>query len=220
MKIAKMVSRVMAVVLAAGMTLTGLPVYAANPTATTVTSQTAPVGTSISTVDRAIAQQILTAYLTQQISWDNYIVGGSATMAAAPNPMFAIADLDGDGQYELFTNSGADANWDIYFLRGTQTPDWTALASGYSAEMDAYIEDFGTGYDVWINIETVPVILVEVYDYNVAKGTAQLITIDGSMGTVTLADAQQTQALFTNVVNLLQTQIQPLNAATIQALAQ
>lgn len=220
----RIVSRIGAVIVAAGMLLSGMPVHAACvPTAATQAAG-APVNALLNKTQKTQVRSVLQEYLnkTRYFS-DETVYGGNSWIAAASNPQFAIADLNADGVLEMYVSGGSGSQWDCYVLNGLKTshegvPEYDyIMVSGYSAAAGGWSQQYDDSYYLcsvysntgaeWTEVMTIT---------SEGNGTASMY-IGESSALITTAQAKAFAAAFPLLDLYLAGIVQPLTPATINA---
>lgn len=224
------VTKAGAVILAAGMLLSGMPVCAAS-TKTAKTAKAAATATSgLSKRDKASAKAALGHYLNGDLAWAGEIVNGDYTyysyaadpelgMPAAPNPMFAVADLNADGVWELYTNPGIGNTWACILLDGSSyaTEDAGIGVTGYSPAVGAWINADTNGFEVLVLQNMNGYYFEVIMEASYSGGSLARVWIGSNESAMSVAQAQAYAAAFPSIATYVAPIVQPLNAATINA---
>lgn len=103
---------------------------------------------TVSAEDKAAALDILDMYMTGERGWDGGEFQTVNGEIPAENPMFAIADLNGDGVNELWVGTGENGEWNMNLLPSSDTEFWYDLSgiSGYNPADQTFVSynDLGT----------------------------------------------------------------------------
>lgn len=148
---------------------------------------------TISAEDKASAQRILNLYMSHERMWEGfgmgYYVGDvkDGEGDSALNPVFAIADLNGDGVNELWTGTDS-VGWNMNLLPSSDTEYWYDISgvSGYNPDTDTYLMLDLNGYMVQNIDGTVITSVRPGYDPNTGEFTEQnmVITYDDDWNVV------------------------------------
>lgn len=106
---------------------------------------------TVSAEDKAAALDILDMYMTGERGWDGGEFQTVNGEIPAENPMFAIADLNGDGVNELWVGTGENGEWNMNLLPSSDTEFWYDLSgiSGYNPADQTFVSynDLGTSLE-------------------------------------------------------------------------
>lgn len=159
-------------------------------------AQTATTGTVLTAAEKAAAVNILNKYLTGERFWE----GAGAAYKVFPtdiedikasNPMFAIADLNGDGVKELWL-SASGSEWNMNLLPTGNSNYWNDLVGiyGYDAKTNTYLQ------------------------FNLPEDSV----VDANGNDVNVRLTKKKRAAYTDIIKLVNAQ--PLTVANVTALAQ
>lgn len=181
-------------------------------------------GVALTKPEQKAAQTILNRYLSGTYEWADGCTWRMNTAAPvnfyyeiAPNPVFAIADLDGNGVIELWTSPNAN-HWDVYLLStsGSKYSPTLKVVDRYDTasktfwveyDVDGYVVDLA-GNTYW-------------YAENdfTAAGSPWILTLaNGASQTITQQQKDQLLAAYAPIATCVN--VQPITAANINALAQ